>query len=149
MLFDPAGTTAAVFQKAGVACTTIGELTAPEGDPAKTVLVVGEGALQADTPVVTGRLNAYVAAGGRILVLAQDRVLPGLPVRTALEPKEWVSMPFVRTPQHPVLAGVTSWDLHFWNPDHVSARGAYAKPDSGPSSRWWTAAPTPAWNGSR
>ncbi len=62
----------------------------------------------------------------------RPRLLGGLPVRTALEPREWVSMPFVRTPQHPVLSGVTSWDLHFWNPDHVSARGAYSKPDGGP-----------------
>ena len=131
VLFDPVGATAAVFQKARVAYTAINELTAPEGDPDKTLLVVGEGALQADTAVVTGKLNAYVAAGGRLVVLAQDRALPGLPVRTALEPKEWVSLPFVRTPQHPVLAGLTSWDLQFWNPDHVSARGAYAKPDSG------------------
>ena len=40
-------------------------------------------------------------------------VLPGLPVKTVLEPKEWVSMPFVRTPQHPVMNGLTAWDLHF------------------------------------
>lgn len=131
VLFDPPGTTAAVFRKAGLGFATVGELTAPAGDPATTVLVVGEGALQGDTTVVTGKLNAYVAAGGRILVLAQHRVLPGLPVQTALEPKEWISMPFVRTPQHPVLDGVTSWDLHFWSPDHLSARGAYAKPESG------------------
>jgi tetratricopeptide (TPR) repeat protein len=53
-------------------------------------------------------------------------------------------MPFVRTPQHPVFSGpvpqspisnlqspITSWDLHFWSPDHVSARGAYTKPEGG------------------
>ena len=73
-----------------------------------------------------------MADGGRIVVLAQDRLLPGLPVKTALESREWVSMPMVRTPQHPLLASVTSWDLHFWSPDHLSAQGAYAKPEGGP-----------------
>ena len=205
VLFDPAGATATVFRKAGLVFAAIGELDAPAGDPATTVLVIGEGALQVDTAVAAGKLSAYVAAGGRIVVLAQDRVLPDLPVKTTLEPREWVSMPFVRAPQHPVLArcsyepmcanqrrpeqacavpagvgtdqcrpeqacavpaeigtsqpecrncaslfrptsaspratsectstvlaGVTSWDLHFWNPDHVSARGAYSKPDGG------------------
>ena len=62
---------------------------------------------------------------------SRRRVLPGLPVSTVLESREWVSMPFVRAPQHPVLSGVASWDLHFWSPDHVSARGAYSKPDGG------------------
>ena len=131
VLFDPAGTTAGVFQKAGLAFTRINEITRPEGDPLKSVLVIGEGALKADTPVNTGSLLSYVSVGGRVVVLAQERVLPGLPVRTGLEPREWVSMPFVRTPQHPVLSGVSSWDLHFWGPDHVSARGAYSKPDAG------------------
>jgi len=131
VLFDPAGATAAVFRKAGLAYTAIGRLGGLAGDPATTVLVIGEGALQAGTAVAAEELGAYVAAGGRIVVLAQERVLPGLPVRTGLEPREWVSMPFVRSPQHPVVSGVASWDLHFWNPDHVSARGAYSKPDGG------------------
>jgi hypothetical protein len=33
---------------------------------------------------------------------------------------------------HPVLRGITDWDLHFWAPARVTGRGAYAKPDSGP-----------------
>jgi hypothetical protein len=131
VLFDPAGTTAAVLRKARIAFTAVRELTAPEGEPAASALIVGEGALRENAAAAAGRLNAYVAAGGRIVVLAQDRVLPGVPVKTVLETKEWVSMPFVRTPQHPVLAGVSSWDLHFWRPDHVAARGAYAKPEGG------------------
>jgi hypothetical protein len=32
-----------------------------------------------------------------------------------------------------VLQGISSWDLHFWSPDRVSARGAYAKPTGGPA----------------
>jgi hypothetical protein len=131
-LFDPPGTTAAVLRSAGIAFTSIGELTAPAGEPSASVLVIGEGALKADTAVAAGKLAGFVAAGGRIVVLAQDRVLPGLPVKTTLESREWVSMPMVRTPQHPLLASVTSWDLHFWSPDHLSARGAYSKPEGGP-----------------
>ena len=37
----------------------------------------------------------------------------------------------MRLPIHPVLEGITSWDLHFWAPDRVSARRAYSKPDGG------------------
>jgi hypothetical protein len=131
-LFDPAGTTAAALRSAGVAFASIGELTAPADEPSASVLVIGEGALKADTAVAAGKLAGYVAAGGRIVVLAQDRLLPGLPVKTTLESREWVSMPMVRTPQHPLVQGVTSWDLHFWSPDHISAKGAYSKPDGGP-----------------
>jgi hypothetical protein len=130
-LFDPAGATASALKKAGVAFTSIRDLAAPEGAPESSVLIVGEGAVVANPAPGIETLGRYVASGGRLLVLAQSHLLPGLPVRTGIETKEWVSMPFVRTPQHPALAGVTSWDLHFWSTDHVSARGAYSKPDAG------------------
>jgi hypothetical protein len=130
MLFDPVGRSATVLQQAGIPFEAVKTLDVP-GDPAATVLIIGEGAVQDTDNEATGPLNSYVSAGGRIVVLAQDKNLPGLPVRTALEPKEWSSMPFVRTPQHPVMNGISSWDLHFWTPDRVTARGAYTRPESG------------------
>ena len=71
VLFDPAGATAKVFQKAGFAFTTINELSGAGGDPTATVLVIGEDALQADTAVSAGKLGEYVAGGGRIVVLCK------------------------------------------------------------------------------
>ena len=109
-------------------------LTPPDadGDVRPQALVIGEGAIDETTQADLDKLSAFVQAGGRVLVLAQQRALGGLPVTTSLETREWSSMPFVRTPQHPVLQGVSSWDLHFWSPDRVSARGAYSKPAGGP-----------------
>ena len=40
-------------------------------------------------------------------------------------------MTFLRTPQHPILQGLDSWDLQFWAPDHVLAKGCYTRPDEG------------------
>jgi hypothetical protein len=127
-LFDPAGATAAAFAKAGIPFEPVTILAAPKGQAASSALVIGENALGAAT---ADTLSPYVAAGGRVLVLAQTNTLAGLPVRIQLEAREWSSMPFVRTPQHPVLHGISSWDLHFWGPDRVSARGAYTKPEGG------------------
>jgi hypothetical protein len=144
-LFDPAGATATAFTQAGIAFETVSELSAPPGEATASALVIGENAL---TPTRqhsnSPSLHSYVSAGGRVLVLAQKHLLSGLPVRTQLETREWSSMPFVRTPQHPVFSGdfgsstpaprpsaLSSWNLHFWNPGHVSAAGAYTKPEGG------------------
>jgi hypothetical protein len=97
------------------------------------VLVIGEGALE-DTAAHHQQMAAmarFVEDGGRIVVLAQTVQPHGLPATTTMEPREWVSQPYVRLPIHPVLEGVTSWDLHFWAADRVSARGSYSKPDGG------------------
>ena len=78
-----------------------------------------------------GGLSGFVNAGGRIVALAQQKLLPGLPVRTTLENREWCSMLFARTPQHPILKGLDSWDFHFWAADHVVAKGSYTRPPGG------------------
>ncbi len=120
--------------RAGVEFKQINFLTPPDADSSSgpLALMIGEGAIDQTTQADLDKLAAFVQAGGRVLILAQQSVLGGLPVTTGLEPREWSSMPFVRTPQHPILQGVSSWDLHFWSPDRVSARGAYSKPTGGP-----------------
>ena len=130
-LFDPSGQTAGVFKKAGIAFTAMDKLGVPEGKPSQTVLVLGEHAVQANMDAAAGSLSAFADAGGRVVVLAQDKLLPALPVRTTLEPHEWCSMTFLRTPQHPILKGLDSWDLQLWSPDHVTNKGSYSRPDSG------------------
>jgi hypothetical protein len=93
--------------------------------------VLGEGAVTQDMATTAGPLGNFVAAGGRIVVLCQENLLPGIPVQTTLEKKEWCSILFSRTPQHPLLKGIEAWDLCFWAPDHVAAKGSYSRPDSG------------------
>jgi Tfp pilus assembly protein PilF len=130
LLYDPAGRTAAVFTKAGIPFTPIDKLAVPESPPAETVIVLGEEAVQPNMASALA-LNDFVAAGGRIVALRQANLLPGVPVQTTLEKREWCSILFPRTPQHPVLKGTDSWDLSFWAPDHVGAKGSYSRPDSG------------------
>lgn len=130
-LFDPSGKTAEVFKKAGIPFAVLDKLSAPEGKPLETVLVLGERALQGGVESAAGSLNALTEAGGRVVAMMQERLPPGLPIRTTLESREWCSMVFLRTPQHPILQGLDSWDLQFWAPDHVVAKGAYSRPDSG------------------
>jgi uncharacterized protein YecT (DUF1311 family) len=130
-IFDPAGKTTEIFKKAGIAFTKMDKLAAPETKPAETVLILGEGAVQGNEEAVTGALSGFTEGGGRIVVLMQSKLLPGLPIRTTLESREWCSMTFLRTPQHPILKGLESWDLQFWSPDHVLAQGSYLRPDEG------------------
>lgn len=131
VLFDPAGRTAPVFTKAGMAFTPVDQLSVPDGPASGTVLVLGEGAVQSNREPAAAPLSNFVAAGGRIVALRQENLLPGVPVQTTLEKREWCSLLFTRTPQHPLLQGIDAWDLQFWAPDHVTAQGSYSRPDSG------------------
>jgi hypothetical protein len=130
VLFDPTGKTADVFKAAAIMFQPAKEIAAPAGS---AVFVIGEGALDKDNAASVAKLDEFVAGGGRVLVLAQTVPPVGLPAATRIDPREWSSMPFVRAGNHPILEGITSWDLHFWAPDRVVARGAYNKPDGGPA----------------
>jgi Tfp pilus assembly protein PilF len=127
-LFDPTGKTAAALKAASCAFVKLETLAAPKGEPGQAVVVIGEGALNAGSAKDVANLGAFADEGGRILILAQTVTPQGLPARVALESREWTSQPYVRLPNHPVLDGIDSWDLHFWAPERVSARGAYTKP---------------------
>jgi hypothetical protein len=132
-LYDPKGDTAKAMKEAGATFELAQTLAAPSGEASGWVLVIGEGALE-DTATHHQQMAAlakFVEDGGRIVVLAQTVQPHGLPASTTMENREWVSQPYVRLPIHPVLEGVTSWDLHFWAADRVSARGSYSKPDGG------------------
>jgi hypothetical protein len=128
-LYDPKGTTGPALQAVGAEFGTLNQLAAPT--PPQATVIIGEGALDEGSANALALLQDFVSQGGRVLILAQSVTPGGLPAPCRLEPREWSSQPFVRTTDHPVLAGLTSWDLHFWQPDRVSARGAYAKPEGG------------------
>lgn len=131
VLFDPQGTTAKLLATLGVKFEPVSSLEAPAGEPSTCLLIVGEGALDKGSAPQATALSTFVEKGGRVLVLGQSVLPQGLPVKTTLEPREWVSQPYVRMETHPLVKGVSSWDLHFWAPDRVTARGAYTKPETG------------------
>jgi hypothetical protein len=132
-LYDPKGATAEMLKSAGAAFESVSALSAPAGEASASVLVIGEGALDEKTAKQAAGLTKFVEDGGHVVVLAQTVAPEGLPIKAGLDPREWVSQPYVRLPIHPILQGITSWDLHFWSPARVSAKGAYYKPDSGPA----------------
>jgi hypothetical protein len=133
VLFDPKGQTAAAFKAAGVEFQTASGIAAPAGDAAQFVFVIGEQALDAGNAARVAELDAFAAAGGKVLILAQSVSPNGLPAAVRIDTREWSSQTFVRAGSHPILQGLSSWDLHFWAPDRVVARGAYNKPDNGPA----------------
>ena len=110
LIVDPEGATTAALRALGVT-------VAPwDGKPAaQRVVVIGRHALA--TPAVRALdLAAHVAAGGRVLVMAQERTWyeDDQRLRTA----QWSSRTVFPVPtmaSHPVLAGLDSEDLRDWN----------------------------------
>ena len=139
LLLDPKGKTAEVLIKAGLEFTKIDSLVLnlkekELGSQENMLVIIGEDALTADNAGSVTGLSQFITAGGRVLILAQTITPGGLPANAKLEPREWESQLFVRVPTHPILAGVTSMDLHFWAPDRVICRGSYTKPEGGPAT---------------
>jgi hypothetical protein len=133
-LYDPSGKTAHALDEltdyVGVDYTELKDLSDVKAD-IRTV-IIGEDALTEASAAETGKLEKFVSDGGRVFIFAQKVTPGGLPVTTSLEPKMWASQTFIQAPDHPVVQGVSPWDLQFWAPDRVVARGAYTKPDGGP-----------------
>jgi len=130
-LYDPSGDTAKVLEACNVKFERLGELTAPSETADKTLIIVGEGAIHEGNASACFNLASYVSAGGRLIFLAQKVTPAGLPAATKLSASQWSSLCFNRMATHPILKGVTDWDLSFWANDRVVGRGAYSKPKSG------------------
>jgi hypothetical protein len=72
----------------------------------------------------------FTRAGGRTILLHQrDGAL--LPGAISVEKQAWFSQVYVRSQNHPVMAGLRDLDFQMWNPDHLVAKGAFAKPTTG------------------
>jgi hypothetical protein len=131
VLYDPSGKTAELLKREGVKFNTLEGIGEWNRKDANCLFVIGEDALTTANAADLAKLEPFVDAGGNVLILAQKVTPLGLPANTILEPREWVSQAFVRVGDHPILKGVTSWDLHFWSPDRVTSYGAYSKPEGG------------------
>ena len=131
LLYDPEGATAKALEAMKVKFTRVDSLAAPAGTPAETVMILGENALNQFSAGTTASLSSFTEQGGRLIVLAQQAAPVNLPVETSLEPRNWSSQVYVRAGSHPILDGISSYDLHFWQPDRSVAIGAYRKPSSG------------------
>ena len=132
-LYDPAGATASVLDRAGVKYARLAQVSAPPEAPEATVVLIGEEALDKAGAEACAQLAAYVQHGGRVIVLGQTIMPANLPVASKLDPSQWASLCFNRMATHPIMRGISDWDLSFWAEDRVVARGAYSKPEGGPA----------------
>jgi hypothetical protein len=129
ILLGPCADTAEKLKELGATFSTMEGV--PSGDPSSTLLVIGENVLDENTAKVGAGLVDFVEKGGRVLVLGQKIAPANLPVATKIAPKIWASQVFVRAGSHPIMKGITSYDLHFWQPERVVGAGSYTKPENG------------------
>ncbi len=138
LLYDPSGEWAAGPGKA-LGCTRPGQLEElRQSNPAATLLLAAPGAWGKEVPAArdfpligientaAAAVRAYLLAGGRALVLEQDRPDPWeLGVELTGPPS---TMVFSTAPEHPFLAGLTAEDLRFWAGDHYVTRREVRRP---------------------
>lgn len=107
-VYDPAGTTTAWLRQRGCRVTPW-----TTGDPQESVAVIGRDALSAGG-VAPGDVRAWVAAGGRLLVMGQRPLWTKYALHLRVAPHLSRRI-FPVDPAHPVLAGLDQDNLRDWN----------------------------------
>jgi hypothetical protein len=134
-IYDPRGKAKTLFQEHSLAFIDVAALDAIDGRI--DVLVIGPGAFAATQgPVAIGEepseqagIEAFLARGGRLLVLEQEAWPAGLLGLQLTTQKSTMTFPL--RPSHPALAGVADEDLKFWRGDHMVAAHEPLRPMSG------------------
>jgi len=127
-LCDPDGGTAAALSAVGA------RYAAAHGAPHEEfdTLIIGENALERGSAPDREAIHAFVERGGLAIVLAQHRVPYDLsPVSLVLDDARAASVTFVRDAEHPILAGLSSFEMRWWQDDHRVAGRCFRKPSSG------------------
>ena len=112
-VYDPAGATAALLKGWGVAFTAVEGLDRlPAGLMA---LVVGQDAFKPGDSMPVS-IDAWVAHGGRCLILSQSQAVPFGPMqRDESQLPMTRSFVFPSDPASPLLTDITAGELIFWN----------------------------------
>jgi hypothetical protein len=131
VLFDPAGNTGKVLERMGIPYRPLNALSETIPQPADTLLLIGEETLDEASATATLKVLDFVKAGGRAVFLQQTVEPMGLPAPAKVDKLQWSSLCFNRMAMHPIVRGLTTWDLSFWGANHVAAKGCYSKPDQG------------------
>lgn len=126
------GTLKTMLKDSGVEWTKLASLDHP---PKDGVVLVAPHALdgqdQIDQPAIAGAshpLESFVARGGSVLVLEQDRYHGAIPARLA---DRGCTIAFRRSQDKALMAGLGEHDFRFWRGDHVVARKTIRKPAGG------------------
>ena len=135
-LYDPKETSAAAFERLGVALRPIASLTSEL--PELGVLIIGAGALDreqqpalaiGEVPPERQALMDFVGCGGRILVLRQDAYPEGRFDVSLAEHQSTMTFPLCA--DHPILLGIEPGDLKFWRGDHMVSSREIVRPTKG------------------
>ena len=141
-LFDPSGTWRAKLAAEGLKTSSLAELKrAAKLDPARDLILIAPYALAdppdaggAKVPVVgreaPGRneFTAFLARGGRALVMEQATLAPILPGLELVDHASTMAFP---VGPDPVLAGLGADDFKFWRPGHYVSRREIRRPETG------------------
>ncbi len=131
-LFDPAGETAALFRRLGLAFEAATNLASYGSND---VLVIGRNALAQDGVLEVGRSSAagrweqFMDAGGWIVVLEQRAYPDWMPLELSLE--ESASHFAFPVQSHPLVEGLGESDLRWWRGDHRVADRVLRIPSRG------------------
>ncbi len=140
-LYDPKGTTAALFERLGIRFVRLETWQDGLADT-KQPLVLGADAAEGLTTADQDRLSEWLKIGGRLLVLPQTRPLlslggvwftRGLKYATAWNAVRPYSATIAHPTSldHPVLSGTGAEDFRFWRADDLLAPVCLIKPDAG------------------
>jgi len=131
-IFDPLKRSANWLSGAGLSARPVAELSA-ESLRNVGLLIIGQEAWSADRSVGRECLPAFVAAGGKVLVLAQSVLPDWLPCAVQVDRGRAATMSYPRHPGHPLLEGIAldGRDLCWWRGDHLVSRGLLRKPQAG------------------
>jgi len=127
-LYDPDGKTAAALSAVGAKYSAAHSASHDEFD----TIVIGENALDRESPPEPDALRSFVADGGLVLCLAQRDVPYDLsPVTTVLDEQRAAAIAFARDAEHPALRGLSTFEMRWWQDDHRVASTCFRKPSAG------------------
>ena len=146
-LYDPDGKTASALSAVGAKYAAAHG--APHGE--FDTIIIGESALDSGSAPDPEAIRAFVADGGLAICLAQSRIPYDIsPVTMVLDEERATPIAFVRDGDHPVLRGLSTFEMRWWQDDHRVASSCFRKPSSGnfrclvdaggPSGLRWAAA---------
>jgi hypothetical protein len=129
LLLDPADTVRPTLRQWRLPARRVRRL--PESVEPGQILIVGPDALGREIGVALGEISSWVAAGGRALVLEQNRPFPDQALPFPLDNRAAAgSMAYPRG-SHPALKGIEGRDLCIWGPGQVVFRWPFVR------SRHW------------